>query len=936
MKLSKSIDYDYSTEEESRSSITVKPARGTAFLGSQAHLTGETRHREEAPTLLHSQQPAEQPTQQPIPAANVGTNKYEYLEEIASGGMGRVIMVRDQIVRRRIAMKLLHTAKGTPSKFMAQRFLAEAQTTGQLEHPNIVPIHDLGVLSNGRQYFTMKLVNGETLSAVFRRLTAGDEATLEKYSQSRMLSIFEQIANGLSFAHARGVIHRDLKPDNIMLGEFGEVLIMDWGLAKLKQSPAISLHQSDTPLPVADAHAVLQGIDSVEVEGTMAGTVAGTPGYLSPEQARGEVDTIDERSDIFALGAMLYEMLAGSPPYNYPDANTRVFAAGSEEAIEAPAARLRRSNPLRAARIPRELAAIATQALSGKAADRYASAREFGDELLRYQEGRSVLACPDTILQKALKWTRRNRTLVGASVTALVLVVAAVVGVMTYMSRSMIRSYTNEAQKLVAAATAEREKQLALVPQGDASDPYADLTKKRAADSIDEKYTGQLEHAAEYYSRVFDYDASNATARAELAGLYMEMWRAAVRRNKPDLIDAYAHNVADYAGAKEYQSLYRREIDGDGKLTVNVADGVQPEIFIFKYVETGRWNRLTPVPFRFDERKIDNEALTEAIANLRLAADGRDGKSLYFLSFDERYNHRLGVAPMKLDSMPTGSYLLALRAPGYADLRLPVSLSRLKDVTLNVKMLKPEEQRPGFSYIPSVFAKVGGQSAGTQFPNFVWKQVHAYFIQTHEITFGEYEEFLKGLIAEGRNAEAAEHLPRDFGFNYLTLTGNELKAHSSLTEGWRKWAVRGVSWLDAQSYIEWRSRRDGVQYRLPSEVEWEVAARGTDGRRFTWGEVFWPQAARLSQGYGALTNMQVSQARTNGQFADESVFGVWDMTGSQAEWCNDQFNGRDTERVLRGNAWALQPVGLEAAFRTSGPQDYFHATTGFRLAMDAQ
>ena len=148
--------------------------------------------------------------------------------------------------------------------------------------------------------------------------------------------------------------------------------------------------------------------------------------------------------------------------------------------------------------------------------------------------------------------------------------------------------------------------------------------------------------------------------------------------------------------------------------------------------------------------------------------------------------------------------------------------------------------------------------------------------------------------------------------------------------------MRGVSWLDAQHYIAWRSRRDRVVYRLPSELEWEVAARGADGRRYTWGEVFWPQAARLSQGYGGLSNLQADQMRRNGQFADESPFGVWDLAGSQAEWCADLFGGRDEERVLRGNAWALQPVGLEAAFRTSGPQDYFHSTTSFRLAVDAR
>lgn len=268
----------------------------------------------------------------------------------------------------------------------------------------------------------------------------------------------------------------------------------------------------------------------------------------------------------------------------------------------------------------------------------------------------------------------------------------------------------------------------------------------------------------------------------------MEMWRAAVRRNQPELMDAYARSVAYYAGAAEYQSRYRKEIDGDGKLRLTTG-AAGAEVFIFRFVETGRWNRLTPAPYRFAERKVDEGALAEAAANLRMAADGRDGGSIYHLNFDTRYGHRLGATPLQLDPMPVGSYLLVLRAPGYEDLRLPVTLARLKELELNVKLVKAGECPTGFTYVPPVFAKVGGPSAGTQWPNGAWKPVKAFFIQTHEVTFGEYEEYLKGLIAEGRIGEAAEHLPRDFGFTYLQITGGEIKPHASLTEGWRKWSI---------------------------------------------------------------------------------------------------------------------------------------------------
>jgi serine/threonine-protein kinase len=865
-------------------------------------------------------------------SAGFANGKYEYINEIASGGMGRVVLVKDRQLRRQVAMKLI----GDDAKLkerMVGRFLAEAQTTGQLEHPNIVPIHELGVSSDGKCYFTMKLVRGETLGNVFDRLAKGDRQTGEKYSLPRLLAIFQQIANGLSFAHARGVIHRDLKPDNIMLGEFGEVLVMDWGLAKLIRArdlkPQVGGHGG------SGAQDELDGIDSLDVEKTVLGTIAGTAGYMSPEQARGEVDRLDERADIFALGAMLYQMLTGSPPYDQLRTEARIRATAEEQPIESPAARLRRYDPLRAARIPRELAAVAMKALSPKAADRYQSAQMFGDEIQRYLEGRPVLACPDTVIRRSLKWARRNRTMVGAAAAVVCAVVLATFGVRAFIRHTMISGYIGDGRSIVAAAKSEREKQMQLIPQVDAQDPYADLTQKRAAENVDEKYSERLENAAEYYSRVFDYDPANPSVRAELAEVYMEIWRAAVRRGQSELMAAYARNVADYAGAEKYQSIYRKEIDGDGKFRLNTGE-MRAEVFIFRFVETGRWNRLTPAPYRFNERRIDESALSEAAANLRTSADGRDGRSIYHLNFDGNYGHRLGETPLKLDPMPAGSYLLVLRAQGYEDLRLPVTVPRQKELELNVKMLKTKTMPAGFSYVPSVFAKVGGPSAGSQWPNFTWKPVSAFFIQTSEVTFGEYEEYLKALIAEGRSNEAFQHLPRDFGFTYLRIAGSQIRAHSSLTEGWRKWPVRGVSWIDAQAYIAWRSKRDGVKYRLPSELEWEVAARGTDGRRYTWGEIFWPQAARLTLGYGAMTNLQVDETRRNAQFADESVFGVWDLTGSQAEWCEELFNGRAGERVLRGNAWALQPVGLEAAFRTSGPPDYFHATTGFRLAMDAR
>ncbi len=855
-------------------------------------------------------------------------SKYEYLGEIAQGGMGRVVAVKDRSLRRRVAMKLLISPNGKANRQQVNRLLAEAQTTGQLEHPNIVPIHEVGIYQDDKYYFTMKLVKGTTLKDIFRQIHNKDVSPDEKYSLPRLLAIFQQIANGLAFAHSRGVIHRDLKPDNIMIGEFGEVLIMDWGIAKLVgQNPDAKATAVEGDNSFAKH---FDSIDSQEKEGTVAGTVAGTAGYMSPEQARGEIDKLDARTDIFSLGAMLYEMLAGSPPYNQPKGKERLKAAANEVAVESPITRLRKTNSSR--RIPREVAAIAMKSIAAKADARYQSAQEVFDDIQRYLEGRSVEACPDSFVQLTAKWMKRNRVLVRSVAAVILAVTLAVFGVRFLIRRSNIVTYTNDAQRILTTAQADRENQLQALSQSATSDDtYADLNKQRGLDNIDEKYSVQLAQAADYYARVFEYDPKNKAAHAALANIYMEMWRAALRRNKSDLMTAYAQEVARYAGRDDYNSRYKKEIDGDGKLKL-VANRTGADVFIFRYVETGKWNRLTPVPYRFGERKVDDAALTEAGSKLRQSVDGHSGSSVYSLNLESDYGHHLGQTPLQLDQMPVGSYLFVLRAPGFEDLHLPVTIQREKNLELNVRMLKASERPEGFSYVPSVWAKVGGPSAGSKWPNHVWKAVNPFFIQTFEVSFGEYEEFLRSLISERRMAEAQKHLPQDFGFYYLKVAGKQLVPHASLTDGWRKWPVRGVSWLDAQAYAQWRSQKEGKTYRLPTDLEWEVAARGTDGRRYTWGELFWPQGARLSQGYGSRSN-NTWDARS---FADESVFGVWDLTGSQAEWCADEFAGRAGEYVLRGNAWGLQPVGLETSFRTSGAPDYFHATTGFRLATDLE
>jgi serine/threonine protein kinase len=221
--------------------------------------------------------------------------RYNGLRYIARGGMGSVWLAEDTVLQRRVALKVLDLV--APANDLASRLLQEARILASLEHPGIVPVHDAGTLADGRAFYCMKYVEGQSLAQHIARQRLPDK-----------LRVVERIAEPLDFAHARGVIHRDLKPENVMIGAFGEVLVMDWGLAKA----ATNLKPANEIAAVVQAPA-----NSTRITGQ--GSVLGTPGYMSPEQARGSIE-VDHRTDIFSLGAILWFIMTGAAPRELPAA----------------------------------------------------------------------------------------------------------------------------------------------------------------------------------------------------------------------------------------------------------------------------------------------------------------------------------------------------------------------------------------------------------------------------------------------------------------------------------------------------------------------------------------------------------------------------------------------------------------------------------------
>jgi serine/threonine protein kinase len=299
--------------------------------------------------------------------------RYRVLERVGRGGMGAVYLAEDTSLGRTVALKTIDQAD--VSGELAARMLREARIVARLEHPGIVPVHDVGRLADGHVFYAMKYVRGDRL----------DQHLAKAPSLADRLRIFQKICDAVAFAHAHDVLHRDLKPENVMVGPFGEVLVMDWGVAKiLKEGSPVTVAPSvaATPLPVSDGQTLISGPATTE-----HGAVLGTPGYMAPEQARGEIERLDARSDIFSLGALLRFLLAKQDS--------------------------------------RPLAAVCAKAMAAEPSSRYASVAELEAEIARFLDGSPVRAYPENLFVKAGRWISKNRVWILLILNYLVMLAAA-------------------------------------------------------------------------------------------------------------------------------------------------------------------------------------------------------------------------------------------------------------------------------------------------------------------------------------------------------------------------------------------------------------------------------------------------------------------------------------------------------------------------------
>jgi tetratricopeptide (TPR) repeat protein/tRNA A-37 threonylcarbamoyl transferase component Bud32 len=413
------INYDHLLIEDLGSSngtfIADKPiTESTRIFPNQDIRLGdvqvEVRRQRATVSPGESLAPSQATMRRILPEEVLSEKRYAIGDQVARGGMGAILKASQTALQRPVAMKVMLDS-GDPGDVL--RFVEEAQVTGQLTHPNIVPVYELGIDEHHQLFYTMKLVRGITLKKVLELLAQGMEGTRKKYPLSVLLTVFQKACDAIAFAHAKGVIHRDLKPENVMIGDFGEVLVMDWGLAKVLGRP------SEDTSTVVHSHEFVASARTAQGDSgsTLAGSIMGTPAYMSPEQARGEVERIDVRSDIYALGTILFELLHLRPAVSGTDAMQIVERVGRGE-VEwtAPA-----PSGAKKTEVPSSLLAVCRKALAPSRSARYQSVENLQADIVAYQNGFATSAEHAGLGKQFVLAFKRHKT---AAIAALLVILA--------------------------------------------------------------------------------------------------------------------------------------------------------------------------------------------------------------------------------------------------------------------------------------------------------------------------------------------------------------------------------------------------------------------------------------------------------------------------------------------------------------------------------
>lgn len=773
------------------------------------------------------------------PDAQSGAHRYEKITLLGRGTSGEVWRVHDRTLGRTVAMKLAHPAVVEHDDGLL-RFLEEAQVIAQLGHPSIIPVFDIGALDTGHLYFTMTEIEGQPfdvrISEVHQDLGSSGTASVEgKGNLFRLLAVFADVCNAVAYAHQRGVIHRDLKPSNIMVGTFGEVLVVDWGLAKVltrSKDPAVSRPEED-PLKTARSQGGRMG--------TMVGTVAGTPSYMAPEQARGAVGEQDERTDIYCLGAILYEILRGVPPVTgrtVASILTRI-SSGDVLPFSRPCSEVPQDGDwseqddavfvsCNGTPIPQVLGEACKRALAFDPNERFQSVREFLEVIEGWLDGSKKAQLGLALVARAADLHPQTQLLETQASELREQAKALLEDIPLWESEDLKYegwALQEKATALLAEAASntivkEQLLQAALAHKGDLQPAHIDL--------------------AEHYLGLHQ--------QAEAAGDSQE-----ARSREQQLRATLQKIVQDNPERPRFQ----RYLEGHGQVSV-VTDPPDPDLAIFRHVSSNRRLVLEP--------------------------------------FGDTAAHSL-----HMKRLPMGSYVARLSKPGYHDAVYPFAIDRGMNwesmrpdgVEVAVQLLPEGDLGPDDCYVPAGWSRLGGDS---QTPNSLPHQrvwVDGFVIRRFPVTHAEYLVFLNDLVERGDPDSALLHVPRQqigegegLGAMLYELTESGRYSFSDSEDAVEtRQPVTLVTWESARAYAEWLGGETNTPWRLLMEFEWEKAARGVDGRFYPWGDEFDPSRSCMKDSHDDQVKIQVVDSFPT----DVSVYGVRGTAGNTRDWCLDQF-----------------------------------------------